>query len=774
MVRRRESLPLRAPSRLFITGASTVYPAAEFRVFVDGRKHTTLRLICRHNDRNASARRTLGERYAEYKMPGRVAAGAARTSRRTTTAKSSRAAATDIPDEGADTSLRRAICTVFADAQKSTAAHRKAIISLRKIQEACCYEPTSQAKGRQQEDFDEDEFNAEVLRCVLRILPVKKSEPVGDRSVRFLGAFLDTASGKDNEIFAQQMEEDDIPETPTSRLVTAVLSAMIPLMTAKDKIVRFRATQVTSHLVNTLSTLDLGLFHQLKLALLKRIYDKESQVRMHAIYGLTRFAADPEDDEDRNDSDSDDDAGSGILEKLIHVLQNDPSAEVRRNLLLNLPLTKELLPYLFERARDADVTTRKALFARLLPAMGDFRSFSLTFRDKLLRWGLRDRDENVRKAMARIFRERWIEDCAARPADQMAESQEEGGEGEQKNQNSVAAPSMDALTELLERIDVVNTGGEGGIALLAMQEFWEGRPDYVDYVSFPDEFWADLTPEVAFVARTFNDYCRNPTKEGQYSGPRSLDVLVEEKLPEVTKFGFLLQKELNRLMEAAQAVALEQDEDGEEELASREFVVEQMLHMALTFDYSDEVGRRKMDILMRDALAMPDLPEETTRLVVENLRLVCGEGANGEREFCRLVVEAIAEVHDTIMSEDDGGDEASSVDESFHSATSQLDGAGDETLMLARKRLARAGKTVESSPEADAERAIREMMVNLKCLHIALCLLQNIQCDVHQYEHLVMTLNSLIVPAVRSQEAPIRERGLFCLGLCCLLSKVST
>jgi condensin complex subunit 3 len=673
----------------------------------------------------------------------------------------------EIPDEGPDTTLRRAICSVFADAQKSTAAHRKAIISLRKIQEACCYEPTNTKKGKQDEDFDEDEFNTEILRCAFRILPIKKSEAVGDRIVRFLGSFLETATAKDNEIF---QDDEDVPETPSSRLVTAVLSAMIPLMMAKDKVVRFRATQITSHLINTLSTLDLSLFQQLKVALLKRIHDKEAQVRMHAIYGLTRFAADPENDDEDNESDSDEDAGSGILEKLILVLQNDPSAEVRRNLLLNLPLTKELLPYLFERARDADVTTRKALFARLLPAMGDFRSFSLTFRDKLLRWGLRDRDENVRKAMARIFRERWIEDCAARPANRTSDEPEDD---EPKDPNMAAVPSMNALSELLERIDVVNTGGEGGIALLAMQEFWEGRPDYVDYVSFPDEFWGDLSPEVAFVARTFNDFCRSKHRDDRYVGSRSLDILVEEKLPEVTKFGFLLQGELNRLMEAARAAAMGEDEDSEEELASREFVVEQMLHMALTFDYSDEVGRRKMDILMRDALAMPDLPEETTRLVIENLRRVCGEDSNGEREFCRLVVEAIAEVHDTIMGEDDNpAQDDSSIDGSFHSATSQLDGAGDETLLLAKKRLQRAGKTVESSKETDTEQAIRELMVNLKCLHIALCLLQNIQCDVHQYEHLVMTLNSLIVPAVRSQEAPIRERGLFCLGLCCLLSKV--
>lgn len=51
-------------------------------------------------------------------------------------------------------------------------------------------------KGPQEEDFDEEEFNGEVTRCVLRILVVKKGENVGDRVIRFLGLFLKHASDK--------------------------------------------------------------------------------------------------------------------------------------------------------------------------------------------------------------------------------------------------------------------------------------------------------------------------------------------------------------------------------------------------------------------------------------------------------------------------------------------------------------------------------------------------------------------------------------------------
>nr|POE72876.1 condensin complex subunit 3 [Quercus suber] len=623
----------------------------------------------------------------------------------------------DTVDEGKDTALRRAICLVFAEAQRSIAAHRKAIISLRKLQESCCYEAVNGDKQSNNEDYEEDDFNREVVRCVLRLLPVKKAEPVGDRVIRFLGTFLSAAMDKDNKM----MESDDasVPETPTSRLTTAILSTLLHVLSAKDKTVRFRATQITSHIINSMDTLDDSLFHSLKQTLLKRIHDKEAPVRLQAVYGLGRLAAEVEDNEDDNDSDSDDEFRSGVLEKLLNVLQNDPAAEVRRNLLLNLPLTKDVLPYLLERARDADGSTRRALYAKLLPALGDFRHLSLTHREKLLRWGLRDRDEHVRRATARLFRERWIEDCAALPAADATEH----GDKEQLHSptNRAAKPSLDALLELLERIDIVNSGVEGGIAQVAMKEFWAGRPDYVDYVSFPDSFWEDLSPELVFVARTFNDFCRKSGKEDCYDGPQPLDVMIEEKLPEVTRFGFLLERELVRLAQMINDPANEKTD--EEESVQREFVVEQMLHMALTFDYSDEVGRRKMFTLMRTALAEPSMPEEVTRLTIEILRLVCGEDARGERDFCGIVLEAVAEVHDAVLGNDEETEmQDSSVEESFHSATSHLgsdDGASRKPKPV--KSLAR------HEAEHDEDKAMKEIVVNMKCLHIALCMLENVQ-----------------------------------------------
>ena len=571
-------------------------------------------------------------------------------------------------------------------------------------------------------------------------MPVKKSESVGERAIRFIGLFLRHANEKDNELIPEADQDAGVMvETPSTRLTSHLMSAILPLLTAKEKFVRYRSTQLISHVINSLEAIDDDLFQLLRHGLLKRIHDKEAMVRVQAVLGLGRLAGNEADGE-ADDSD-DDDSGAGLLEKLLDVLQNDPSADVRRSLLVNLPILPNTLPFLLERARDQDPATRRALYSRLLPALGDFRHLSLSMREKLLRWGLRDRDENVRKAAGKLFRERWIEDCAGTA--QAGEGQEgEAATGEAK------PPSFDGLLELLERIDVVNSGVENGVALEAMKGFWEGRPDYRDAVTFDDNFWDTLTAESVFMSRSFNDFCLN-------EGNGKFEALIEEKMPEVTKLAFYLERYIAVLVEALKRVAAQEpsEDEEEEDTVEQEFIVEQLLHIAKTLDYSDEVGRRKMFALLRQSLSIPDLPEEVTKLTVEVLRGICAADAAGEREFCSVVLEAVADVHDTIMDEP-----APEEDESFHSAKSVVSSDGSPSKS-------------QKSAEEDQDKAIREIMVNMKCLHIVQCMLENVEGNLQQNANLVAMLNNLVVPAVRSHEAPVRERGLLCLGLCSLLDK---
>ncbi|KAL4995432.1 nuclear condensing complex subunit [Aspergillus recurvatus] len=685
-------------------------------------------------------------------MPSRVSARSTSTASRkgsTQTATSGRAGSATpsfaIPDEPAlpeaVPTLRRDVSAIFADAQRSTTGHRKLVVRLRKTQEVCCgisqknSKKDGSAEGRlipSEETIPEKEFNVEVGRCVLRILSIKKTEPVGDRILRFLGNFLTHASEKDAEIFGSDEDEDDMQNTherPTAHLTTSLVSLLVPLLSAKDKIVRFRSTQIIAHIVNSLDTVDDELYHTLRQGLLKRIRDKEPSVRVQAVMGLGRLAGNEEDDDENEDT-------SALVEKLVDIMQNDTAAEVRRTLLLNLPLIPSTLPYLLERARDLDAPTRRALYSRLLPTLGDFRHLSLSMREKLLRWGLRDRDESVRKATGKLFCDRWVEDIAGTNSDP-----------EKVGQRS--EPSIPALLELLERIDVVNSGMESGIAHEAMRSFWEGRPDYREAVLFDEAFWGSLTAESAFLLRSFNDFCR-VENEGKY------DSLADEKIPVVTALAMYLHKYMTELLQRKK-LTKDATDVNDDETIEIEFIVEQLLHIAMTLDYSDEVGRRKMFSLLREALAVPELPQESTKLAVETLRCVCGPDAAAENEFCSVVLEAIAEVHDTIITED-----------SFVSAKSEI---SDDASSRQRSETPMSEDDKPFNKEEAKAKVLKEIVINMKCLYIALCMLQNVEGNLQANMNLVTMLNNLVVPAVRSHEAPIRERGLECLGLCCLLDK---
>ncbi|KAF2125313.1 ARM repeat-containing protein [Dothidotthia symphoricarpi CBS 119687] len=699
-------------------------------------------------------------------MPARTSTRAPRTS--TTSTKSTRTAsarqsahAVEIPDEGPATSLRTQVAQIFGDAQKTTTTQRKLVVNLRKIQEACCFEaPQTGKKGKNammdaHEDFDQDDFNTEIVRCVLRVLGVKKSESVGDRLVRFLGLFLKHASEKDAAMYAAEAEEDATPEheRPTNRLISQVLTTIIGFLTAKDKTIRFRATQTIAHIMNSLETIDNDMFDLLRLGLMKRLRDKEPSVRVQAILCLGRLSN--SDDDEQEDEDSDDDAAGSILSKLVEVMIHDPSAEVRRAVLNNLPLLPSTLTYMFERARDMDPAARRAVYKTILPKLGDFRHMSLVQREKLIRWGLRDRDDMVRKHAARLFSQRWLENCAA-SRDNRPEEEKIPGE--------VVPPNLEALCELLERIEVTRSGEEDGMAHEAMRELWDGRPDYREYITFDHEFWNNLDAQKAFIVRTLNDYCQSVQDD------RLQDTL-EDKMPEVTAFAYIIQRELNKLMEVVDTAAvLDEDhpdaEEAQDDVEEGDFIVQQLLHIALSLDYSDEVGRRQMYNIMREAMAKAQLPEECTKLAIEVLRATCG--TRGESEFCALIVEAIAEVRDSLLDgdEDTGMEAGSDVDGSVHSAASDVQ---ENAAFIRPAKRAKTGK--ELDPEEEEEQRIRETMVYSKCLHIAQCALQNVHRDLETDNSLTSILNTLIIPAVQSHESMIRERGVICLGLAALLSK---
>src|SRR5271170_420067 len=241
-----------------------------------------------------------------------------------------------------------------------------------------------------------------------------------------------------------------------------------------------------------------------------------------------------------------------------------------------------------------------------------------------------------------------------------------------------------------------------------MRAFFDFRPEVLASFQFNDSYWDNLSSESAFLARSFFQYC------SQTDNSRHL----EDKMPEVTRLAFYIQKYTNAYFENV-------EEDAKQEL---EFIVEQLLQIALVMDFGDEIGRRKMFGLLRSILVLPELPEGLTERVIEIIRKITA----GERDFAQIIMEIVYDLHDILNEEEEGeeGEDADTSQESFVSSLSDVmsENKGKKDKVGKKVPSSKRAMTPEDEEEEEEEtRAVKELMINLKCLHIAQCMLQNVQ-----------------------------------------------
>ena len=109
-----------------------------------------------------------------------------------------------------------------------------------------------------------------------------------------------------------------------------------------------------------------------------------------------------------------------------------------------------------------------------------------------------------------------------------------------------------------------------------------------------EHYWTNLTAETAFLARVFVEHCKATQDETR----------LEATLPVVTSVAFGIEKSYKSLGDMCSEDDSNIDEaeriKREDKIFDKEFVVAELLKLAIHLDYSDEIGRRKMVQLVRE------------------------------------------------------------------------------------------------------------------------------------------------------------------------------
>ncbi|BGP19048.1 hypothetical protein JCM10213_009242 [Rhodosporidiobolus nylandii] len=618
---------------------------------------------------------------------------------------------------------------LFTAAQQTTASHRKHINTLHSLFRRCAAVTTTSADGKYVRLSGEKAFGERFREMMLHPLGVKKGVDQADRVVKFVAGFVGFAVEFDFKQREEQGEEEDEEDEdgPASRLVAQLLAFLLRGFEAKNKIARYRCVQLVALMINSLGEIDDESYHTLKTALLDRVRDKEASVRQHAVVALSKLQdADEgaEDDEEDSDEDSDEEEGAkkekkdkrSVTEVLVEALGADAAAEVRRAALFNLIPSPATLPALLRRTLDVDTINRRLTFSHVLAEIPALR-LTLAQRTEVMGRGLRDREESVRKAAKKLVA-RWVEQV----------QEKEGG-----------------VEEFVSLFDVHDDEG-AKVAEKALEAVFEVRPDLVEEVDFDEDFYRALTPSLAFLARVYLNHLRAA------NSPALADVE-----PVVTALAFHIQAAWTTLV-----VALESEEKDEEREREGEFVLGELVGIAVDADYADEIGRRKMFELMREMLQHSLLP---AALIPKCLDVLL-KGTQNERDLMRIVVEIVQVLRresDLVTSDSELGEPDETEDESD-------DDAGEVSGEDGPRQKGK-GKDRRKSGVRGPQDAERRKELDLRCLFVVKALLERVMSALQENSMLHGLVAELIVPAVKTKDYEVRAQGLICLGLCCLLDK---
>ncbi|KAF7968330.1 hypothetical protein HWV62_30947 [Athelia sp. TMB] len=668
-------------------------------------------------------------------------------------------------------SLATIVPKAFDQAQNSTANHQKNFVALHKLHAEAAKVTETINNGDSIKLTGERAFEDVFVDMVSRVLSVKKGASQADRIVRFVGGFTKFINekgaigggGSHGVVAAEQaknqpQDDDDDDDTPTSRFTARLLRFLLKGFASKDKTVRYRVVHLVAEMVASLGEIDEDLYTLLRSSVLQRVNDKEAPIRVQAVVALSKLCGteDPAEVEDGEPT---------AIEVLEEVLSGDASAEVRRAALLNVPLTPATLPSILARTRDIDTTNRKLVYSAVLEphcesgssnkgvGVGHPRALTIAQRELIVRNGLSDREPVVRNAAGSLVGA-WI--------DVVGEGGKEARDKATIEQDVVAllklfdlaesAIAEDALLSVFKnRVEIFDGLEFNGKLHLTLRPY-----SYADCCTFKDAFWAALTPERAFLARVFVAHCI-ATKD---------DARLESALPVVTALAFRIQSAYNSLLEDIEAEEY-RDKDNEEDIQrreddrmDREFVIGEMLKLAVDLDYADEIGRRKMFQLVRDMIGQEALPENLVAKCLDVLRTL----SPNERDLIRVVVEVVHELRDTSDPEEETTKEGNAIDDS---ETVLDDG---DTSMVAPKAVLTRGAPKPVADMTPEEKA-RADDIDLRCLSLCIGMLERVNGTFEENSTLEGILADLIIPSVKRKEVALREKGLVSLGLCCLIAR---
>ncbi|NXS10886.1 CND3 protein, partial [Neodrepanis coruscans] len=464
----------------------------------------------------------------------------------------------------------------FQLAQKPHQNHAKLVMALK----------STYAQLDNKEDFHEKFIN--FLKYAMIIY---RREPAVEQVINFAAKFVTSFCQMEEEDGSEEGEEDNL-------LLNCMFKFLLESHDANSQAVRFRTCQLVNKILGNMpenAQIDDDLFDRINEAMLIRVNDKFSNVKIQAVLALSRL----QDPKDQN---------CPVVNIYTTLLENDPNSEVRRAVLSCIAPSARTLPVIVSRTMDVREAVRKLTY-EVLAEKVHMQALSIAQRVKLLQQGLNDRSDAVKEVVKKKLLPAWLR----------------FSEGD--------------VLELLHRLDVENCP-EVAVQLLnamfSLSPLCEVVQDCKNLDSRKLIPLEDLTAENVLYWRFCCEYLKSKGDEGED--------LLDQILPEPPIY-------VDYLLSYVQSMPVLSEEEKEDfncfaNLMAKEFIGQQLILIMGCMDTMEEGGRKHLLVTLQKILILPSTSAALIPLLVERLLNIIKD----DDTRIQIVAEIISEVSEPIVA----------------------------------------------------------------------------------------------------------------------------
>ncbi|XP_062430565.1 condensin complex subunit 3 [Rhea pennata] len=579
---------------------------------------------------------------------------------------------------------------------------------------------------------DKTDFHEKFIHFLKYAMIIYKREQAVEQLINFVAKFVTSFYEVEKDVSTEEGEEENF-------LLNYVFNFLLESHDANSHAVRFRACQLINKLLGNMpenAQIDDDLFDKINEAMLIRLKDKFSNVRIQAVLALSRLQ-DPKDE------------NCPVVNIYNILLENDSNSEVRRAVLSCIAPSARTLPKIVGRTMDVKEAVRKLAY-EVLAEKVHMRALSIAQRVKLLQQGLSDRSDAVKEVVKKKLLQAWL---------QLTEGD---------------------VLELLHRLDVENCID---VAIPVLNAIFSLSPlnDFVQNCKNLDSRklipWEDLTPENVLYWRSLCEYLKSKGEEGED--------LLEQMLPEPAIYADYLLSYLQNMP----VLSEEQREDFScfENLMTKEFVGQQLIHIIGCMDTTEEGGRKHLLAVLQKILILPTTSSALISLLVERLLSIIKD----DDGRIQTIAEIISEVREPIVTVDQPVDVAEIRKRQLKLAEIKVKifeakAALEECITLQdfnqasilKEKITELEHTKNDLIKEGEQPEMKEIRIEkndpetlLKCLMMCYELLKVMSLSKGIGPTMNEIVESLILPGITNVHPAVRNMAVLCLGCCALQNK---